>query len=259
MKRFLMGMLVLLLLMPAASAQSKMEALGLMGPVKTMVEQTFDSRFIQTYHFDEAGLCTWEVREDGNSFISAGYDSKERLGWTYHEPIGRSTRQDQEKYIYEDEKGTFYIVSDFYQQSGKLDEQGRVIESTQRLAMNGESGVLEIRHYRLHYDDRGNLIQLNVLAEDESLLFSNEYEFNEKNQLVSKKMIENQITVKYSSYTYNQDGFLMKEAFKEKNAGGLNIYRYQEVDSHGNWTKRLAYFARTKREVLETRAITYYE
>ena len=259
MRRILMGMLFLLLLTSVASAQSKMEALGLKGPVKTVVEQIFDARFIQTYHFDEAGLCAGEVREDGSSLISAGYDSKERLAWTYHEPIGRSARQDQEKYIYEDEKGTFYIVSNFYQQSGKLDEQGRVIESTQRREVGGQSGAQEVRHYRFRYDDRGNLLQINVLAEDESLLFSNEYEFNEKNQLVSKKMIENQITVEYSSYTYSQVGFLKKEVFKEKNAGGINTYRYQEVDSHGNWTKRTAYFARTKREVIETREITYYE
>ena len=259
MKRILMGILFFLLLTSVASAQSKIEFLGLRGPVETVVEQTFDARFIQTYHFDETGLCTGEMREDGDSFISAGYDSKERLAWTYHEPIGRSARQDREKYIYEDEKGTFYIVSNFYQQSGKLDEQGRVIESSQRRELAGGSGAQEVRHYRFRYDNRGNLLQINVLAEDENLLFSNEYEYNEKNQLISKKMIENQITVEYSRYTYNQAGFLTKEVFKEKNAGGINTYRYQEVDSHGNWTKRTAYFARTKREVIETREITYFE
>ena len=266
MRTVLFVVALLLVLSSGAMAQSKMEALGLRGPVKVVVEVVVKESLV-SYSFSKDGKIEVKVSSMvGRDVYMNKYDGLERIYVG-----GRIENGSEEKDFYteyDEEKKEYHVWNCDGEEKkkqlfvyGKLDEQGRPETVIIAGSMSDQM--------KNTYDSQGNLVLCEYVRPPENkVIGKTEHQYGEKNQLArtrnlrwddpSKSM---QLTDEVV-YHYDQDGYLIRverirfEAGKEKETKEDRRYEYIFFDSYGNWTKRFCY--EDGKELLEERSISYY-
>lgn len=266
MRTVLFVVALLLVLSSGAMAQSKMEALGLRGPVKVVVEVVVKESLV-SYSFSKDGKIEVKVSSMvGRDVYMNKYDGLERIYVG-----GRIENGSEEKDFYteyDEEKKEYHVWNCDGEEKkkqlfvyGKLDEQGRPETVIIAGSMSDQM--------KNTYDSRGNLVVRESREGTESKVVSKtEHQYGEKNQLARTRYLRwddpsksMQLTDEVV-YHYYQDGYLVRverirfEAGKEKETKEDRRYEYIFFDSYGNWTKRFCY--QDGKELLEERSISYY-
>ena len=266
MRTVLFVVALLLVLSSGAMAQSKMEALGLRGPGKVVVEVVVKESLV-SYSFSKDGYLVNETRYsfDSAPFVKK-YDDLEReifagrdeLGGEYMRAEYDSEKREYRGYykIRKDGKLGEWELFNF----GEIDSEGRIVK-----VYDGFAGVFRSR---FSYDLKGNREKSEFVDEQGATKERHEYQYGKYNQLESLKILRRMANTDFLQVAnetrnhYDSEGYLIRveriwfEAGKEKETKEYRRYEYIFFDSYGNWTKRFCY--EDGKELLEERSISYY-
>src|SRR5687767_969030 len=91
------------------------------------------------------------------------------------------------------------------------------------------------------------------------------YYFDDKSRLIEEIFTNYDLSIRSKIYTYegNDTNPTSVEPFIDNRSIGKELYKYEEYDKEGNWTKRtkttsLAYSQGRPQLLTEVRSITYY-
>ena len=262
---------ILLISTTNVNAQVKYKELELRGPVRSItITQSYSDGIekIESFFFSEnhSLVENRSFHKRTNSNYIETYDSLERLisirKKEVNDPLQIYKYNDDDKSFEHYYKGVLIAV-------GKLDERGLLIETTAR---RGE-GTVALRLYDKSqpkyittstYDTNGNLIRKTsasvVDGKETSAQIITEISYNDKQQSI----FERELTPYDSRYTetsktYDDRGFLseLKFAIISNSSSLIATFTYDQIDEHGNWTKRREFHDGFEYRT-ETRTIEYY-
>ena len=264
MKRLIFLVLIWLLALSSlgmAVMDIMKEDFGLIGNVKTVKtiygssgkEMIFESRF------SEKGLIVEGLfHMTGHPPSRAGYDDKQRVA----EVLGEGSL-----HYYYDEKNKTYEAKDSrgqIREFGELDETGRI-----RLMIQLHKGEVRWR-CRYTYNEVGQIVLFEELNSKGEVKIERIFTHNllrYRTQMISRSFLETEkLGKKYilNNYQYNEQGWPQSiESTIESEDGTKKVlrvenYRYEEIDSKGNWGKQIRSES-GKQDNIIRREITYYE
>jgi hypothetical protein len=251
----LMALVVTILAGSAEGKGQEMHEMELSGSVKEVVQITGDSKFVTKFSIE--GLKVEAIMESPRVSARTIYDEKER-------EIQKEFDIFTVVSSYNDEKRTFQRkVRKLVDEYGKLDEHGNVVV-TYKVMFDGK-GPSMLWH-GAEYDENGNKVANFLYGKKETEFeYKTVTAFDESNRKISSVTVleDGKIPEKpaKSSYSYNAQGFVEKVVAENyfDTPKTTRIYTYENIDTHGNWLKRVGKVEETGEETITIREITYYE
>gem|GEM_PF-6053166 len=256
-------MLFIILSFGICFGQSQKERLELRGSVKEVAEYSevyrgedrseVLAKQNRQYFFSENGLLKMDVAANCEVY----YDEKER-------DIKKDFKSFIIETVYDDEGHTFQAFHNGeLDKYGTLDKAGRPLETYTRILTKDSNFRLNML---AKYDDRGNQIYLDFwfgLNGDASSHNRSEYDKNNR-KTMSVRFFDGDEKAKTQTYhRYNENQFLEKKMAKNEKdemvfAKYDSEFKYEEIDSQGNWLKRISIDHNENKIKITTRKIQYH-
>jgi len=236
-------MLFIMLSVGICFGQSQKERLELRGSVKEVAEYSevyrgedrseVLTRQNRQYFFSENGL----LKRDVAAGCEVYYDEKER-------DIKKDFKSFIIETVYDDQGHTFQVFQD-----GELDGYGTLDKSGRPLETYTKKNGKFLPYILAKYDDRGNRIYWDFfIGSDSDASYHHRAEYNENNRMTMSVSFSDGDENKDRSqtyYEYNEHQFLAKKMAKNEKGEMVfakydSEFKYEEIDSHGNWLKRIS-------------------